>query len=1190
MQQNLRTLLLMLFVCVTVFTIASSQTPTAKRNSSKPAASSSSPQKRKAHRPAVSSPRLDLTKQPTLYVVGYAHLDTEWRWEYPQVIQEYLTKTMRNNFMLFEKYPSYIFNFTGANRYRLMKEYYPADFERLKQYVAAGRWFPAGSSMEEGDVNSPNGESIIRQILYGNNWFRKEFGIASDEYMLPDCFGFPASLPTILAHSGIKGFSTQKLSSVWQPAPHVGGPNSPERTPEGIPFNVGIWEGPDGSTVIAALNPLSYGSQVTYDLSKTPPSLPTPDPNSTPSNQSRPRALEDWPKRIQVNGELTGVFTDYHYVGTGDVGGSPNQNSVRLMEAITTRSKTILPPPSVPRGPQTSTLSGPMTQVGDGPIQVVWSKADQMFQDILRCCSTEKLPRYKGDLELINHSAGSLTSQAYQKRWVRKNELLADAAEKASVAAEWLGGRAYPRERLNNAWTLVMGGQFHDILPGTATPKAFEFAWNDDVLALNQFASVLTSATSAVAFGLDTQARGVPIVVYNPLNITREDVVEVNVSSAAGLSTGVRVIGPDGTEVPAQVSNGKILFLAKVPSVGFAVFDVQPAEANRQASVLKATESSLENARYKVEVNQAGDVSSIFDKQTRHELLSAPIRLAIMTDNPRQWPAWNMDFEDQQRAPRTFVSGPVKARIVENGPVRVSLEITREIEDSKFVQMVSLSAGDAGNRVEFGNVVDWKTKQANLKATFPLSASNKLATYNWDVGTIQRPTAEERQFEVGSHQWIDLSDQTGSFGATVLTDCKNGSDKPDDKTIRLTLVRTPGTRGGYADQGTQDIGRHEFTFGLAGHAGDWRKDRTDWHGYRLNQPLIAFRSPAHPGRSGKSLSLLRINNTSVRLMALKKAELSDEVVVRVVETDGRVAENVQLELAAPMVAAREVNGQEQPVGPAPLTGGKLVFSLRPHQLRTFAVKLANTPRKTDPLQSQSVKLDYDLSVASRLGRPSDGAFDWMPNNQNASQGRALPAEMLPREIEYAGIRFQLAPAGQPNAVVSRAQTVKLPPGKYNRLYLLAAGVGSDQKGTFRIGDKAVDLNVHEWTGFIGQWDNRIWKTTEEVIRPTGAAAAAGAPVRTRLNQYGEMVGLKPGYIKRADVAWFSSQHHNADGNSVPYAYSYLFAYVIDIPPGAQTLTLPDNERIRIMAITVADEPWLVTPAHPLYDTLSASSQ
>src|SRR6266699_1030890 len=218
----------------------------------------------------------NLAKQPTLYVVAYAHLDTQWRWEYPQVISEYLTKTMRNNFAFFEKYPHYVFNFTGANRYRLIKEYYPADFARLKQYVAAGRWYPAGSSMEEGDVNAPSAEAIIRQVLYGNNWFRKEFGKASAEFMLPDCFGFPASLPTILSHAGIKGFSTQKL--VWGSSAPGGGSESLEKTPEGTPFNVGVWVGPDGESVLAGLNPGSYSGGIYTDLSKP---LHEPPPNPT---------------------------------------------------------------------------------------------------------------------------------------------------------------------------------------------------------------------------------------------------------------------------------------------------------------------------------------------------------------------------------------------------------------------------------------------------------------------------------------------------------------------------------------------------------------------------------------------------------------------------------------------------------------------------------------------------------------------------------------------------------------------------------------------------------------------------------------------------------------------------------------------------------------------------------------------
>src|SRR5580692_10901395 len=227
----------------------------------------------------------DLSKQPTLYVVGYAHLDTEWRWEYPQVIDEYLRRTMEDNFKLFEQYPHYIFNFSGANRYRLMKEYYPAEFEKVNQYVREGKWFPAGASMEEGDVNAPSAETIIRQVLYGNNWFRKEFGKASTEYMLPDCFGFPAALPTILAHSGVKGFSTQKL--VWGSSAAGGGPESRERTPDGTPFNVGVWVGPDGETVLAGLNPGSYSGGIDTDLSKPLPPLPASG------------ALEDLQKKLQ---------------------------------------------------------------------------------------------------------------------------------------------------------------------------------------------------------------------------------------------------------------------------------------------------------------------------------------------------------------------------------------------------------------------------------------------------------------------------------------------------------------------------------------------------------------------------------------------------------------------------------------------------------------------------------------------------------------------------------------------------------------------------------------------------------------------------------------------------------------------------------------------------------------------------
>jgi alpha-mannosidase len=1001
--------------------------------------------------------------------------------------------------------------------------------------------------------------------------------------MLPDCFGFPASLPSILAHAGVKGFSTQKLSAAWQPAPRVGGPDSAEKTPEGIPFNVGLWEGPDGKTILAALNPGSYGSNVFTDLSKEPPPAPAGG-----------RAGEqDWVKRIQLDGQVTGVFADYHYVGTGDTGGATQESTVKLLEAIVTRTETVLPvqggrggrgqaqtPPPAP---------GPPVKVGDGPLHVVIAAADQMFNDI-KPEMTSRMPRWKGDLELINHSAGSLTSEAIHKRWIRRNEILADAAEKASVAAAWLGGRRYPMDRLNNAWTLVMGGHFHDTGAGTATPRAYEFAWNDDLIALNQFSDVLTDATGSVASALDTQGSGAAVVVYNTLNIAREDVVEATLARPSA-----NVVGPDGKSVPAQVEGNQVVFLAKAPPVGYAVYHVGPAAA-AAPSALKVTASSLENARYRVALDRNGDVSSIFDKSVGKELLAAPIRLALSTDAPRQWPAWNMDWDQVHAAPRAYVGGPAKIRVVENGPARVAVEVTRDAEGSHFVTTIRLAAGEAGDRVEFANAIDWRGLATNVKAVFALTASNENATYNQEIGTVERPNENERQFEVGTHQWIDLTDKSGSYGTTLLTDSKNGSDKFDDHTIRLTLLRTPGFpplqpgqqvgRGGraYSDQLNQDWGHHEFVFGIAGHKGDWHSAQTDWQGHRLNEPLLAFDSPAHAGALGKQFSLVSVSTPRVRMMALKQAEASDEVVVRLVELDGKPAANVRLKFAGPIVEAREVNGQELPLGPATLEGGSLVTSFTPYQPRTFALKLGAAPTKLTSVESQPVPLTYDLAVASNDDTRSVGGFD--------DPGNAMPAEMLPESLVFHDVTFRLAPAGtgKANAVVAKGQTLDLPAGRFNRVYVLAAADG-DQPATFRAGDHATNVTVQNWGGFIGQWDTRVWNidrdwaiSAEHAVWPPETPTGRGGQ-RSEPRYPEDYVGLKPGFLKPATLAWYVSHHHTAAGLNEPYQYSYLFAYVLDLPAGAHTLTLPANDKIRVLALSVAEENAGVTPAQELYDTL-----
>jgi len=545
--------------------------------------------------------------------------------------------------------------------------------------------------------------------------------------------------------------------------------------------------------------------------------------------------------------------------------------------------------------------------------------------------------------------------------------------------------------------------------------------------------------------------------------------------------------------------------------------------------------------------------------------------------------------------------------------VRVALRIEREAEGSKFSETIRLSAGDAGNRVEFSNAIDWKTREAALKATFPLTASNENATYNWGAGTIERPTDNEKTFEMASHRWFDLTDKSGDFGITILSGAKTGSDKPSDNTLRLTLLYTPGISANdqeYRDQATQDFGHHEFVYGLTSHAGGWQNSDAAWQAYHLDDPLIAFQSDAHPGPLGKSFSLLRVSSSDVRVMAFKRAENSNEAVVRVVEMSGKPARDVRISFASRVTAAREINGQELPAGAANFSRGSLIANLGPYEIKSYAVTLAPPRAHSVPLASRSVALHYDLAAATNDGQKSStGSFD--------SAGNSYAAEMLPAKISYAGINFDLASAlllqispkmavhvsakagtahvgtNVPDAVVARGQKIELPAGNYNRVYILAAADG-DQTGTFRDGDRSQDFTIQNWNGFVGQWYDRSFTMQPEPVPaepPASDTSEAAQRIRRHRayllehpRQLPHFSGITPGFIKRAPIAWFASHYHDANGANVPYAYSYLFAYSMELPAGARSLTLPDNDKIRIFAITVAREPESVRPAQPLYDT------
>lgn len=1040
----------------------------------------------------------DLNHDKVLYTIGYSHLDTEWNWTYPTVIDNLIKNTMTENFHLFKKYPDYVFNWTGSRRYQMMKEYYPKLFKEVVHYVKQGRWYVAGSSVDEGEVNISSSESIIRQVLYGNDYFRKEFGVASQDYLLPDCFGFVANLPTIWHYCGLLGFSTQKLT--WHSA-------------VGIPFNVGVWNGPDGKGVVAALNATSYTGNIV----------------------SRLDLDNAWNKRIDEDQKKYGISFDYRYYGVGDQGGAPRERDVKNAVGSLHNS--------------------------DSKFKVVLTSSDQMYKDITPALRA-KLPVYTGDLLLIEHSAGSLTSEAYMKRMNRKNELLAQDAEQLASVVDWAGNVRYPFTKLNDAWNLVLGSQMHDILPGTAIPQAYTYAWNDEFVAANGFSHVLKNSLRDLSLLLNTQGKGKSVVVYNPVAQARQGVVSATLTYDK-LPENVQVYDGKGEAVPTQIigSEGnrlKILFLANVPSVGLADFDVRetPKQVVSKSS-LSVTDHTLENAYYKVTLGNNGDITSIYDKRADKELLSAPSRLAFLHEEPTQWPSWNMDWNDRKNPPIGYMDQSATLRIAEQGPVRVAIEVKRKGMNSSITQEISLAAGEAGKHVEISNVVDWQSSGVSLKATFPLTVSNPMATYNLGVGTIQRGNNDSVKFEVPSRKWFDLTDQNGKYGVTILEDCKYGSDKPSDNTLRLTLLYTPAVNKEWtwcAHQASQDWGEQTFRYGIYGHEGSWQQGLSSWQGKKFNQPMVAFEVPEHKGVWGKEVSLLSSDTPEVGVMAFKKMEQGNYYIVRVNELFGKELNKATLTLPGKIVDAYEVNGQEQRIGDATYSGNTLSFGLSHYTIRSFAVKLEAPTFKEEKIEQTAVTLPYDQDVMSYDNDRDDGDF---------AQGENMPAELIPDTITSEGIHFIMGSRVNEhnNAVSCKGQQIMLPSGEYTTLYLLAAA-SEDTQGDFAVDQQVTPLKVQGWTGFIGQFYNREFAKNGYTV-----------------------TGIEAPFSKQDNIAWFASHVHQAyPSKNVAYQYCYMYKYEIRLPKGAKSIKLPNNDHIKILAMTVAkgtgEE---VIPLQPLYD-------
>lgn len=1019
--------------------------------------------------------------------ISNSHLDTQWNWTAQTTIEQYIPNTMNQNFPLFEKYPDFNFNFEAAIHYMWMKEYYPTEYEKVKKYIEEGRWHISGGSINANDVMVPSAESVIRNFLYGQSYFKKEFGRkGGSDIMLPDCFGFPYSLPTLGKHCGVTGFHTQKLS--W------GSAYDYNSLP---PF--GIWKGVDGSEVYAIFKGEAYDAHEQYnkDMSKD----------------------EEISRIAEENYQKYGLASVFRYVGPrGDRGGGLKDNANEEGERT-------------PYWLQQSVQS-------DGPVKVgLWSP-DAIFRHLDEN-RNDKYAVWDNELPMKTHGTGCYTSQAIMKYWNRKNELLADATEKASVAAAWTGGAAYPSDVLTESWIRLLWHHFHDDLTGTSIPGAYTLSYNDEVLVNQTLAKTLTGSVGAMVRQMNTQVEGIPLVVYNPLSLERTDVVEASITTSAEPSD-ICVLDGAGNKVLSQVTGydektGKLSFIfqATVASLGYATYEVCLNESSGLASSLKVTETTLENDRYLVTLHsRTGDVRQIRDKKLDKNLLRTPIQMLMLDNRSESFPAWEILYETLKKTP-SYVDENVKVTIAENGPLRVSLKVSRTKNGSEFVQYIRLTDSRISDRIDFVNEVDWQSRGKLLKVAFPLQCINPKATYDLSIGAIERGNNTENLYEVAGHQWADMTAVGGEYGVSILNDCKYGWDKPNDGTLRLTLIHTPAVAGNYSYQKDQDLGLNTFTYSFYSHEGKW-DERTQWEASRLNQPLLAFQAPKYEGSLGKEFGFASLNTDKVAVKALKKAEESDEIIVRVYELTGNDQQNVELSFPAVVASAREVNGIEEEIGNASYTGNKLSFSIGKFQPKTFAIKLVPQETPIAAPASYVVDLNYNRDVMS---------YDVSKNDMSTGIDYAYPAELLSDKLISDGIEFKIGnrESRQRNAFLCRESEISIAlPAVQNvkKMYVLAAS--SQPEGTtaeFTVDGRVYTFHVPYWAETIGTWE-------------------------TDYNEGSNFC--------KENVAFTATHRHTRNGKNDLYGFMHMYKYAIPLNENVSDFTITTNPNLYIFAISLSD--------------------
>ena len=715
--------------------------------------------------------------------IGHAHIDLAWLWPLRETIRKG-ARTFSTVLSNMEKYPDYVFGASQPQLYAWMKEKYPKLYEKIKKRIESGRWEPQGGMWVEADTNVSSGEALVRQLIYGKNFFREEFGKDMKVLWLPDVFGYSAALPQILKKAGIDYFMTIKLSwSEYNKFPH----------------HTFFWEGIDGTQVLSHMPP-----EGSYNSSAAPRAIVAAEKNF---------------KDKGVSEECLLLF------GIGDGGGGPGEEHLERLK----REKNL-----------------------NGLVPVKQEKSIDFFKRIEK--DAFKYKTWRGELYLEKHQ-GTYTTQARSKKFNRKMELALRELEYVSVLAWIEAKKEYPQSKIEMIWKEVLLYQFHDILPGSSIKRVYDESLEryEYLLKLTEdltgeaYDSLLSENHKSCEAAVDTLSKGDNgTYIINSLSWDRKEWLNIN---------------GNWTNVTVPTMNEKQFFISNMEKDKFKV---------------SIEDNQIENDILKAIFNEDGSLNSLFDKEFSRETLSGKGNIIIVYEEIGG-DAWDFSPVCYEKPQDCFKLKSSKAYL--NGPKAIIKQIY-EYNESILEQEIILTEGS--RRVDFITKVDWKENGKMLRTSFPVNIYTNEVTCDIQFGNIKRSNNDNTswdiaKYEICAHKYVDLSEN--NYGVALLNDCKYGY-RVKGNVLDLNLLRSTSFPGIEADQGI-----HEFTYSLYPHGGSHIEGRVVQASYELNIPLNVI-SSKNIHLNGVKTSFIKVDNENIIIEAVKKAEFSDSIIVRLYECSG----------------------------------------------------------------------------------------------------------------------------------------------------------------------------------------------------------------------------------------------------------------------------------------------------------------